>query len=308
MAMTSMLQEVTKEGSPKLKNPNQGNQVGNGNVVARAYGVGTARQNPDANVVTGTFLPNNCYASISFDTGANRSFVSTAFISLIDIILIILDYGYDAELVDELGSFDVIIGMDWLSIYQAIIVCGEKIICIPFGNEILIIHGNRNNQGYETRLNIISCTKTQKYLLKGCPIFLAHVTIKKTEDKSKEKLTNAPVIFMDLMNRMCKPYLDKFVIVFIDDILIYSKSKQEHEFLGHVIDSQSIHMNHAKIESIKEWKSPKTPTEIRQFLGLASYYRRFIEGFSKITKPMTKLTQKNVKFNSDDKAEATFQL
>ncbi|GJY76009.1 putative reverse transcriptase domain-containing protein [Tanacetum coccineum] len=151
-------------------------------------------------------------------------------------------------------------------------------------------------------------------------------------------LTNAPAMFMDLMNRVCKPYLDKFVIVFIDDILIYSKSKKEHEehlrqilkllkkeelyakfskcefwisrvqFLGHVIDCRGIHVDPAKIESIKDWASPKTPTEIRQFLGLAGYYRRFIEGFSKIAKTMTKLTQKGVKFDWGDKQEATFQL
>ncbi|GJZ92016.1 putative reverse transcriptase domain-containing protein, partial [Tanacetum coccineum] len=151
-------------------------------------------------------------------------------------------------------------------------------------------------------------------------------------------LTNAPAVFMDLMNRVCKPYLDKFVIVFIDDILIYSKNKQEHEehlklilellkkeelyakfsmcefwipkvqFLGHVIDSQGIHVDPTKIESIKYWASPKSPTEIRQFLGLAGYYRRFIKGFSKIAKPMTKLTQKKVKFEWGDKQETTFQL
>ncbi|GJR01464.1 putative reverse transcriptase domain-containing protein [Tanacetum coccineum] len=151
-------------------------------------------------------------------------------------------------------------------------------------------------------------------------------------------LTNAPAVFMDLMNRVCKPYLDKFFIVFIDDILIYSKNKQEHEehlklilkllkkeelyakfskcefwilkvqFLGHVIDSKGIHVDPTKIESIKDWASPKTITEIRQFLGLAGYYRRFIEGFSKIAKSMTKLTQKKVKFDWGDKQEATFQL
>ncbi|GJT46478.1 putative reverse transcriptase domain-containing protein [Tanacetum coccineum] len=151
-------------------------------------------------------------------------------------------------------------------------------------------------------------------------------------------LTNAPAVFMDLMNRVCKPYLDKFVIVFIDDILIYSKNKREHEstlklilellkkeelyakfskcefwipkvqFLGPVIDSKGIHVDPAKIKSIKDWASPKSPTEIRQFLGLAGYYRRFIEGFSKIAKPMTKLTQKKVKFEWGDKQEAAFQL
>nr|GEW18956.1 putative reverse transcriptase domain-containing protein [Tanacetum cinerariifolium] len=151
-------------------------------------------------------------------------------------------------------------------------------------------------------------------------------------------LTNAPAVFMDLMNRVCKLYLDKFVINFIDDILIYSKNKEEHEehlklilellkkeelyakfskckfwipqvqFLRHVIDSKGIHVDPAKIESIKDWASPKTLTEIRQFLGLAGYYRRFIEGFSKIAKLMTKLTQKNVKFDSGEKEEASFQL
>ncbi|GJS33459.1 putative nucleotidyltransferase, ribonuclease H [Tanacetum coccineum] len=151
-------------------------------------------------------------------------------------------------------------------------------------------------------------------------------------------LTNAPAVFMDLMNRVCKPYLDKFVIVFIDDILIYSKSKEEHakhlklilellkkeelyakfskcefwlskvQFLGHVIDSEGIHVDPTKIESIKDWALPKTPTEICQFPGLAGYYRRFIEGFSKIAKPMTKLTQKTVKFDWSEKAEAAFHL
>nr|GFD26999.1 putative reverse transcriptase domain-containing protein [Tanacetum cinerariifolium] len=80
------------------------------------------------------------------------------------------------------------------------------------------------------------------------------------------------------------------------------------QFLGHVIDSQGIHVDPAKIESIKDWASPKSPTEIRQFLGLAGYYRSFIEGFSKIAKPMTKLTQKKVKFEWEDKQEAAFQL
>ncbi|GKG04194.1 putative reverse transcriptase domain-containing protein, partial [Tanacetum coccineum] len=80
------------------------------------------------------------------------------------------------------------------------------------------------------------------------------------------------------------------------------------QFLGHVIDSEGIHVDPAKIEAIKDWASPKTPTEIRQFLGLAGYYRRFIEGFSKIARPMTKLTQKSVKFEWGEKEEAAFQL
>ncbi|GJZ84561.1 putative reverse transcriptase domain-containing protein [Tanacetum coccineum] len=522
-----------RKDCPRMKNNkgNRGNQAGNDRAPAKVYVVGNAGANPD-NVVAGTFLLNNRYAYILFDTGADRSFVSTTFSSQIDITPSTLDHYYDVELADgriiglntilkgctlnflnhqfninlmpvELGSFDAIIGMDWLAKYQAVIVCAEKIVRIPWKNKTLIIHGDGSTQGNVTRLNIISCTKAQKYMEKGFPIFLAHITAKEVEDKSEKKrledvpivqdfpkvfpedlpglpptrqvefqidlvpgaapvarapyrlapsemkelseqlkelsdkgfirpssspwgapvlfvkkkdgsfrmcidyrelnkltvknryplpriddlfdqlqgssvyskidlrsgyhqlrvreedipktafrtryghyefqvmpfgLTNAPAVFMDLMNRVCKPYLDKFVIVFIDDILIYSKNKQEHEehlkiilellkkeelyakfskcefwiskvqFLGHVIDSEGIHVDPAKIESIKDWTSPKSPTEIRQFLGLAGYYRRFIEGFSKIAKPMTKLTQKKVKFVWGDKQEAAFQL
>ncbi|GJY74011.1 putative reverse transcriptase domain-containing protein [Tanacetum coccineum] len=127
-------------------------------------------------------------------------------------------------------------------------------------------------------------------------------------------LTNAPAVFMDLMNRVCKPYLDKFIIVFIDDILTYSKDKKEHEeHLKAILEllkkeKLGIHVDPDKIESIKDWASPKTSMEIRQFLGLASYYRRFIKGFLKIAKSMTKLTQKGIKFNWGEKEENAFQL
>ncbi|GJS35481.1 hypothetical protein Tco_0533863 [Tanacetum coccineum] len=162
-----------KNNCPKLMNKNQGNQAGNGNVMARAYGVGTAGTNPNSNVVTGTFLLNSCYSLILFDTGTDRSFVSTIFSSLIDIILTTLDHDYDVELADEMGSFDAIIGIDWLSKYHVVIISNE--------------HGSR--------LNIISCTKTQKYLLKGCHVFLAHVTAKKAKDKSEEKrLEDVPIV------------------------------------------------------------------------------------------------------------------
>ncbi|GKA20461.1 putative reverse transcriptase domain-containing protein [Tanacetum coccineum] len=466
-----------KKDCLKLKNNNQGNHAGNGGATTRAYAVGNVGKNPDANVLTGTFLLNNRYASILFDTGADRSFVSTAFSSLIDIVPTALDHDYDVELADrkiigvntsirgctlnflnhpfnidlmpvELGSFDVIIGMDWLVNYHAVIVCNEKIVRIPFGNKILIVRGDGSNNGQESRLNIISCTKTQKYLLKGCDVFLAHVTIKKVEDKSKEQrledvpivrdfpgvfpedlpgipptrqvefqidlvhgaapvaqapyrlapsemkelsnqlqelsdkgfirpssspwgapvlfvkkkdgsfwmcidyrelnkltidlrsgyhqlrvreedilktafrtryghyefqvmpfgLTNASAIFMDLMNRVCKSYLDKFVIVFIDDIMIYSKSKQEHEEnLKLILELLKKEELYAKFSKCEFW-IPKV-----QFLGhvidsLVGYFRRFIEGFSKIAKSMAKLTQKKVKLDWGDKQEIAFQL
>ncbi|KAJ9558118.1 hypothetical protein OSB04_012733 [Centaurea solstitialis] len=146
-------------------------------------------------------------------------------------------------------------------------------------------------------------------------------------------LTNAPAVFMDLMNRVCRPYLEKFVIVFIDDILIYSRSKEDHEhhlrlilellkagqlyarfskcefwirevhFLGHVVNKGGIHVDPAKVEA----EAPKTPAEIRQFLGLAGYYRRFIANFSKIAQPLTTLTQKDKKFVWGEKQEEAFQ-
>ncbi|GJY90220.1 putative reverse transcriptase domain-containing protein [Tanacetum coccineum] len=108
-------------------------------------------------------------------------------------------------------------------------------------------------------------------------------------------LTNAPAVFMDLMNRVCRPYLDKVVIVFIDDILIYSKTQEEHvEHLRHLINGNGIHVDPCKIEAVKNWKAPRTSTEVRSFLGLARYYRRFIENFSKIAKSLTILTQKSL--------------
>ncbi|GJU41734.1 putative reverse transcriptase domain-containing protein [Tanacetum coccineum] len=112
------------------------------------------------------------------------------------------------------------------------------------------------------------------------------------------RLTNAPAVFMDLMNRVCKPYLDKFVIVFIDDIVIYSKYKEEH--------SNGIHVDPSKIEAVKNWKVPKTPSEIRSFLGLEGYYRRFIANFSKIVKPLTSLTQKNQSISRGKEQEGAF--
>nr|GEV82904.1 putative reverse transcriptase domain-containing protein [Tanacetum cinerariifolium] len=182
-----------KKECPKLKNNNnRGNQVGNAKAQAKVYAVGKAGANANNNVVTGTFLLNNRYASILFDTGADRSFVSIAFSSRIVITPTALDHDYNVELAD---SFDVIIGMDWLAKYHAVIICAEKIIRIPFGNEILIVRGDGSSNKHETRLNIISYTKAQEYLTKGCHVFLANITATKDEDKSKGKrLKDLPVV------------------------------------------------------------------------------------------------------------------
>ena len=139
-------------------------------------------------------------------------------------------------------------------------------------------------------------------------------------------LTNAPAAFMDLMNRVFKDYLDKFVIVFIDDILVYSRSRDEHEehltptlqklkeeklyaklkkcefwlekvaFLEHIVSKEGISVDPAKVEVVSNWSRPRNTSELRSFLGLAGYYRRFVEGFSKIATPLTHLMRKNHKF------------
>ncbi|GKA74974.1 putative reverse transcriptase domain-containing protein [Tanacetum coccineum] len=491
---------------PKLKDQNRGNKAGNKNGVGeargKAYVLGGGDANPDSNVVKGTFLLNNHYAFILFDSGADRSFVSTTFSTLLDITPDTLDVSYAVELADgrisetntvlrgctlgllghpfnidlmpvELGSFDAIIGMDWLANHHAVIVCDEKVVRIPYGDEVLIVQDNGDSRRDKSKMSIISCTKTHKYVERGCLIFLAQVTKKEIENESEEKRLEdvptvqnflevfpedlpglpptrqvefqidlvpgaapvarapyrlaptklqelftqlqelsdkgfirpssspwgAPVLFVkkkDGSFRMCIDYRElnkltvknRYPLLRIDDLFdqlqgsrVYSKidlrsgyhqlrvqagdipktafrtryghyefqvmpfgltnaptSEEEHaehlklilellkkeelfakfskcevwlskvQFLGHVIDSEDIHVDPAKIESIKDWASPKTPIEIRQFLGLAGYYRRFIDGFSKIAKPMMKLTQKNVKFDWSEKAEAAFQL
>jgi hypothetical protein len=150
-------------------------------------------------------------------------------------------------------------------------------------------------------------------------------------------VTNTPAIFMDYMNRIFNPFLDKFVVVFIDDILIYSKSYEEHKdhlhqvlqilrekklyaklskcefwlgevkFLGHVISKEGIVVDPTKVETVLSWEQPKSVTEIRSFVGLAGYYRRFIEGFAKIVAPLTQLTRKDQPFLWTQKCEESFQ-
>ncbi|GJY33515.1 putative reverse transcriptase domain-containing protein [Tanacetum coccineum] len=209
---------------PKLRNQNRGNQTrnktgnqtGGNETTVRAYAIGGGGTNLNSNVVTGTFLLNNCYASMLFDSGANRSFVLTTFSALLDITPTTLDVSYAIELADgrisetnivlrgctlgllghlfdidlmpvELGIFYVIIGMDWLAKYH------EKVVRIPYGNEVLIIQGDNCDNG--SKLNIISCTKTQKYIKKGCQVYLAQVTSKKAEDKSEERrLEDMPIV------------------------------------------------------------------------------------------------------------------
>jgi hypothetical protein len=149
-------------------------------------------------------------------------------------------------------------------------------------------------------------------------------------------LTNAPAYFVSMMHNVFMEYLDKFVVVFIDDILIYSNSKEEHEghlrlileklrehklyakfnkcefwlekvgFLGHIVSGERVTVDPVKVTAVTERESPKTVSDIRSFLGLAGYYRRFIENFSKIAKPMTELLKKENKFVWSDSCQASF--
>ncbi|GJT62615.1 putative reverse transcriptase domain-containing protein [Tanacetum coccineum] len=216
----------TTQRAPVVNQMNRGNKAGKKTEEARrkAYVLGEGEVNPDSNVVMGTFLLNNHYASMLFDSGTDRSFVSATFSTLLDITPDTLDVSYAVELADgrisetntvlrgctlgllgypfnidlmpiELGSFDVIIGMDWLANHHAVVVCDEKIVRIPYGDEVLIVQGDNSDKGKKLKLSIISCTKTQKYIKRGCPTFLAQVTKKETEDNSEEKrLEDVPTV------------------------------------------------------------------------------------------------------------------
>ncbi|GJV90359.1 putative reverse transcriptase domain-containing protein [Tanacetum coccineum] len=327
-----------KRDFPKLKNNNRRNQAGNDGATTRAYAVGNAGKNLDANVIMGTFLLNNRYASILFDTGANRSFISTVFSSLIDIVPTALDHDYDVELGDgkiirvntiirgctlnflnhtfninlmpvELGSFDVIIGMDWLVKYHAVIVCEEKIDRIPFGNEILIVHVFLEDlpcipptRQVEFQIDLISDATPVAW----APYRLAPSEMKKLSDQLQElsdkgfiRPSSSPwgatVLFVKKKDGsfwMCIDYQElnkltneqehedhlKLILELLKKEELYAKFSMcefwilKVQFLGHVINNKGIHVDPAKIESIKDWASPKTAIEIRQFLGLAGYY------------------------------------
>ncbi|GJR54650.1 putative reverse transcriptase domain-containing protein [Tanacetum coccineum] len=193
-------------------------------VRGRAYAIKDVEPQ-GLNVVTGTFLLNNRYASVLFDSGSDRSFVNTRFSYMLNINPIKIGASYEVELADgrvvsmntvlkgctlnlvnhifeidlmpiELGTFDVIIGMDWLVKHDAVIVCGEKVVCIPYGNKMLIVESDKG----VSRLKVISCIKARKYVERGCHLFLSHVTEKKSKEKRLEDVPvihNFPRVFLE---------------------------------------------------------------------------------------------------------------
>ncbi|GJR44913.1 putative reverse transcriptase domain-containing protein [Tanacetum coccineum] len=432
----------------------------NNNAQGRAYMLRDRNAHQNPNVVTGMFLLNQHLARVLFDSGADKSFVSISLASMLNIPPITIDTFYNIEMADgnlvstntviqgatltllnqpfkinlmpiKLGSFDFVIGMDWLSKYHAKIICDEKVIHIPINGETLIIPGDRS----KTRLSHISCIKTKRYISRGCQVFVAQVMEKKSDDKRLEDilvirefpeifpedlpglppvcqvefqidlfpraalvarapyrldplemqelsdqlpeladrglirpstspwgapvlfvkkkdgsfrmcssvyskidlrsgyhqlrvrdedipktafrtryghyefqvmpfgLTNAPAVFMDLMNRVCKPYLDKFVIVFIDDILIYSCNKEEHA-------------NHLRIilELLKKEKLYAKFYKCDFWMSIVQFLRHLIDSPglhvdpAKIESSLTELTQKNKKYIWGEDQESAFQL
>ncbi|GKD31582.1 putative reverse transcriptase domain-containing protein [Tanacetum coccineum] len=389
---------------------NQGNQTRD-----RAFMLGAEEARQDPNIVMGTFTLNNHFATTLFDSGADYSFVSTTFIPLLGLESNDLGFRYKIGIasgqlveIDKVikgckleieghvfdidfipfghGSFDVIIGMDWLSNYKAEIICHEKVVRIPLPDDkVLRVLGERPEEKARLLMSAKASEKKQEEIvvvrdfpevflddLSGLPPiqeieFQIELTpgatpiakspyrlepseleevsgqLKELQDKGFIRqisspwgctdlrsgyhqlrvhkddipkttlriryrhfeftvmpfgLTNAPVVFMDLINRVCRPYLDKFVIVFIGQYINYSKNKRKHvnikevQFLGHVINGNGIHVDPSKIESVKNWKAPRTLIEVRSFLGLAGYYHKFIENFSEIVKSIAILTQK----------------
>ena len=479
-----------RDACPRLVivNNAQANQAHQG-AQGRAFNINANQAQENNEVVNGTFLVNNLHASILFDTGADKSFVSYEFEPLLVTPRVKLGESFTVEVTDgkpvtidsiingcninlnehnfpidlipmQLGSFDIIVGMDRLAKNHAEVVCFEKCIRISLENDqILKVYGEKPSSG----LKLMSCTKAQKYLRKKYVAFLAHIVEKRDKERKIEDipiirefpkvfpddvsglpparqvkfridlvpganpvakspyrlapsemqelasqlqklsvkgfirpssspwcapvlfvknkdgsfrmcidyrelnkltiknryplpriddlfdqlqgatyfykidlrsgyhqlrvhdedipktafrtryghydfmvmpfgLTNTPAVFMDLMNLVCRPYLDQFVIVFIDNILIYSNSNADHEkhlrlilellrkeklyakffkcefwlkevqFLGHIVNQEGIQVDPAKIEAVKSWNTPTTPTKIRSFLGLAGYY------------------------------------
>ncbi|GKB69048.1 putative reverse transcriptase domain-containing protein, partial [Tanacetum coccineum] len=319
------------EGNPNPRN-NRNRAQG------RAFSLGVAEAPQDPNIMTGTFSLNDHFTTVLFDFGADYSFISTNFLPLINMKPSVKRIGYEIEIDSGLkvvtnmivrgcrleleghtfiidlipfghGSFDVIIGMDWLSKLRAKIVCLEKIVQIPLSNgENLVVHGELPEGNLK---QLAMPVAKSPYRLAPTEMQELSNQLKKLQDKGFIRPSSspwgAPVLFVKKKDgpfRMCIDYRElnkltiknRYPLLGIDDL-----------FDQHVVNSEGIHVDPNKIEAVKNWKPPKTSTEIRSFLGLAGYYRRFIANFSKIAKPLTLLTQKDKKFEWGDKQENSIQ-
>ncbi|GJU38985.1 putative reverse transcriptase domain-containing protein [Tanacetum coccineum] len=337
---------------------NQNSRNNKNQVTGRAFNVNAVGALQDPNVVTGTFSLNHHYATVLFDSGADFSFISTSFAPLLNVKSSFVNPGYLIEVADgkkvevdrvicnckqELGtsmftidliplghgSFDVIVGMDWLSEHKAEIVCHEKVIAAATASGV--------------RIDLVpGATPVEKSPYRLAPLEMQELSAQLQEELNKgdyiESFIPLPEILRPIRSATRSVLLLKErPSVGLSSAPIYSKSKDEHEvhlrlvlellkkeelyakfskcefwlqevqFLGHVVNHNGIHVDPSKIEAVKNWNAPTTPSEIRSFLGLAGYYRRFIANFSKIAKPLTLLTQKNKKYEWGVEQEEAFQ-
>nr|GEY80702.1 putative reverse transcriptase domain-containing protein [Tanacetum cinerariifolium] len=354
----------------------------------QAYVIRDAEHNQGPNVVTGTFLLNNRYATMLFDSGADKIFVDIKFGHLIDIKPVKLNSSYEVKLADgkvvstksvlkgctlnlldhlfdidlmpiKLGMFDVIVGMDWLVERDALFAYGRKEVHVLYKNKTLVVKSDSS----VSRLKVISCIKARKYIERGSKLFIAQVTEKEPAKKQLQDvpvICNFPEVFLDDLSGLPPPRQVEFKIKLIlgaalvahapyllapsklkelfDQLkelskkgfirlssspwgapVLFVKKKDGSFRIGYSkIDlqpgyhqlrireedipitafrnSNGVHVDPTKVKAIRNWSAPTTAMEVRQFLGLVGYYRRFIEGLSLISKPHTKLTHKNKKY------------
>ncbi|GJT49660.1 reverse transcriptase domain-containing protein [Tanacetum coccineum] len=332
---------------------NQCRKTTNNNAQGRAYMLRDMNAHQDPNVVTGMFLLNQHLARVLFDSGADKSFVSISLASKLNIPPITIDTFYNIEMaagnlvstntiiqgailtlinqpfkIDlmpiKLSSFDVVIGMDWLSKYHARIICDEKLVHIPIKGETLIIRVREFPEVFPEDLPGLPPVRQVEFqidIIPGAtpvaqaPYRLAPSEMQELSNQLQELSDRgfirpstspwgAPVLFVkkkDGSFRMCIDYreLNKLTI----------KNRYPLPMIDDLFDQlQGLHVDPANIEAVKNWTSPTTPIEIRQFLGLTGYYRRFIKDFSKIAKSLTELTQKNKKYIWGEDQETAFQL
>ncbi|GJY09790.1 reverse transcriptase domain-containing protein [Tanacetum coccineum] len=289
------------------------------NAQGRAYVLRDKKAHQDPNVVMGMFLLNQHLAKILFDSGADKSFISMSLASKLNLPFITIDTFYDIKMADgnlvstntvikgctltllnhpfeidlmpvKLGSFDIVIGMDWLSKYHAKILCNEKVVHIPINGETLIIRVMERKSD-EKRLEDIPVVKEFLDIfpenLPGLPP-ICQVEFQIELIPGAAPVARTPYrLAPSEMQEMCIDYLklnkltvkNRYPLPRIDDLFDQLKGSSIHivQFLGHLIDSQGLHVDPAEIEAVKNWTSLTTPTEVRQFLGLVGYYRRFIK-------------------------------